>query len=706
MSTAFLSALDPTLISGVKDRLAAGYAARIDGALAEIAGFLELEAEACPQAEQKRQFMSAARLLTAKGDGLRPVIASEVQAKFAERISKLGGHAAKAPRLTLESLTLVRDDQMQEEIAIGNCVKRLRDQSDHELYALTQRMSMLLGRERLADSVNPVYPGILVEGLMAGLAAICPDSTQRLILFKAFGPILLDLVPEIYESANQYLLERGIDLPVDSPYGRPILTPDRPFTTLQAASVPMPVVGELAASLNMALESRLAKPLARAGPESRGRAIAPNATTSTRLLLHVQSALAREDVSSKSIITTLVDIIFENWLQDSRMSPAWKQLMAKTRDPILAAALADTAVFSNPHHVVRELIDLITEFGLLNGTDAGNGASLQSVAAIVDRLAGNRQGSPDSFALACRQLDELLYHHEEAALHRDAWLLALLDKEEREVAVAAANVTIAQRLLQRELSSVVRAFIQTVWRDVLVRDFLDGGERGESWRLGLATVDELLKSLAPASTREEKRAQLKALPSLICLLQEGISMIDAGPELCRRFFSELELTHSGANQGRSAESLPDPVTGEGMVYSRKVKATMKPGAALPSPAATLAGLGLVCGAWVCLGREAAANCMRLNWITPVKGTCVLRDYKSDTVQSMTATELKRLIDTGQATVIKNVGFADELFLAAFKQMAQKNQGSIATVIAHRNDAATGPAMPGMERFAGIDGLAF
>ena len=248
MSTAFLSALDPTLISGVKERLSAGFAERIAAAMPEIVEFIELEGDGCSQPELKRQFRESARALLAQAGNLRASIASHVSASFGDRISKLSGKTVKPGRLSLDSVTLVREGQVEEDIMVANCVKRLRDQSDYELFSLTERMGMLLGRERLPDSVNPVYPGVLVEGLMAGLAAFSTASSMRIILFKAFGPILLDLVPDVYGGANEYLLERGIELPVESPYGRPILSPDRPFTSMPAAALTVSSAAALVAT--------------------------------------------------------------------------------------------------------------------------------------------------------------------------------------------------------------------------------------------------------------------------------------------------------------------------------------------------------------------------------------------------------------------------------------------------------------------------
>jgi hypothetical protein len=72
MPTPFLSMIDPTLLSGVRDHLAATFAARIGDAIDEVSGFIEFESELIADAAERRALESAGRLQHANRAASKP----------------------------------------------------------------------------------------------------------------------------------------------------------------------------------------------------------------------------------------------------------------------------------------------------------------------------------------------------------------------------------------------------------------------------------------------------------------------------------------------------------------------------------------------------------------------------------------------------------------------------------------------------------
>jgi len=64
MTTAFLSALDPALLEGVRGQLADGFAGRVFDAIPEISDFIEFQADARAYPVEQRHFERAAQMLT------------------------------------------------------------------------------------------------------------------------------------------------------------------------------------------------------------------------------------------------------------------------------------------------------------------------------------------------------------------------------------------------------------------------------------------------------------------------------------------------------------------------------------------------------------------------------------------------------------------------------------------------------------------
>src|SRR5262249_12459042 len=131
-------------------------------------------------------------------------------ARFNTKLTPGADTLGQTARFSLESLSLVADDDMQEEIALGNATRRLKDQSDEELFALSHRLANVLGRETLPDEMNPVFPRVFTRALLDAIGEGGIDLQGRLAAFAAFGPAMLEAVPQCYAAANRLLRERGV----------------------------------------------------------------------------------------------------------------------------------------------------------------------------------------------------------------------------------------------------------------------------------------------------------------------------------------------------------------------------------------------------------------------------------------------------------------------------------------------------------------
>ena len=201
----------------------------------------------------------------------------------------------------------------------------------------------------------------------------------------------------------------------------------------------------------------------------------------------------------------------------------------------------------------RKLLDLLAEYGAVLELEADDGRALDSVAKIVEAVVRNHEDDPLAFTYAWQRLDDLYYHHEETALQADAGIRALQEKELLACANDAASGAIAQSLGGKLVPAEIAAFIQLTWRKVLVRDFLDGGADGTPWALGVATMDELLKSVLPSTQREQRAGHARSLTSLIELVRDGIEHAQMNPLLADDFLTTLQAMHGRAVRGIASD---------------------------------------------------------------------------------------------------------------------------------------------------------
>ena len=707
MSAPSLSALDPTLLDSVRERLVDGFSLGIFDATPEISEFLEFQAAARKLPVGDRRFERAPQVLAENRRDLQNQLSICVRRNLDAKIVPFLDQSSTTARLSLDALTLMADERLDEEIAVNQCARRLKEQCEYELWGLTQRICVLLGRDSFADNDNPVFPQLFAKSLMEALAVLDLPPAARLAVFKAFGPVLLDIVPAVYRSANEYLTARGVDVDTATYYGPPVTRSGRAFAA-------QPTAQEIAlgvANSNKELVTTLKNLLDHSSTRLQGQIHGTAETTSTegsqliaalkvpamRLALGEAEGtpagtrsrtlhLARQSLhdrlnADEQLVTDIVTVIFDRLLVESRIVPQLQPVIRRLQLPVLELVLRDRSLLTQVQHPVRKLIDLIAEFGLTLELTADDESTVLSVANIVDGLLQIRGEEPRAFQLAFERLDDLFYHHEEAALQRNEYVRELERSEARDFAGHLADREIALRLQNRMLPSTVTSFIVTVWREVLVNGYIKNGPKGEAWKLGLTTLDDLLKSLAPSTPQPERETLAASLPPLIALLQSAPHNTPQDPTARESFFAELDRLNALALAGDWAA-----VAGQRFVPS---ESALFAADLAVSPSAELATMGIACGDWIETRHVHDRRRWRLNWITSIRGSCVFKHYESNTTRSMSIDELRTSLASGETQRVRGLGLADDIINGAFEVVSRK---------ARRNEVAlpstAGQGLPG------------
>lgn len=706
MTSAALSGFDPTLIDGIRDQISDDFARRIFDAVPDVSECVEFEAEACDSAAGKQRFEQAAQILYSRRRDLQSQTAATVRRIFDERLSRLFDGPGRTTRISLDSLTLLADERLDEEIAINHCSRRLKEQCEYELWGLTQRIAFITGMDHPADNQNPIFPLTFAQALMEAIGSLETDAGVRLVVFKTFGPVLLDIVPAVYAAAITALTARGIDVESGEYYGSPLLTPERvpaPLPTAQeialgAAKVNLELTSALrqilsnsASSLPIQVEQRddlagkkqlaatlqlpIVQPEEAQDPVWRSglRDIEARATQAgheyidrtagSRTLHSARLALQEKLTRDERVVGDIITVMFGRLLADPRMPPQLRMIVARLQLPVLELALKDRSLLTQVQHPVRKLIDLIAEFGLTLGLGGDDDSKLRSVDNIIDGLVQIRHQEPNAFKLAFDRLDGLFYHHEEAALQTNNDVRALERDEAVEFAGIQADREIALRMQNIVLPAAISGFILTAWRDVLIHDYLYGGPKGGPWKLALATLDDILKSLRPSTDESHRRRLARSLPSFIEMFLNTPETTADQDVLAANFFAELNRAHELASAGRWSE-----IGGKRFVPSI---AALTASSSVASPSATLAALGLACGDWIETRDFAGTRRWRLNWITSILGTCIFKHYETNTTRTMSCEELHQRLSSGEVHRVRGLGLADDVLSGAFETVSRK-----------------------------------
>lgn len=159
----------------------------------------------------------------AKARENRPLIEASFRSHFIELFNRkvrgeavsLGG-SGPAPS---SELSLVADEELEGSLAASDMARKLSNQCEAELYALSQRFGFLLERPEMKDDANPLSPGTVCAALKDACDKIDTGFKVRMALLRQFeGYVAADL-QRVYHDLNAHLVQRQI-LPEIRPVAR------------------------------------------------------------------------------------------------------------------------------------------------------------------------------------------------------------------------------------------------------------------------------------------------------------------------------------------------------------------------------------------------------------------------------------------------------------------------------------------------------
>jgi hypothetical protein len=110
----------------------------------------------------------------------------------------------------------------------------------------------------------------------------------------------------------------------------------------------------------------------------------------------------------------------------------------------------------------------------------------------------------------------------------------------------AAQQEVLARIRVRELPPAVLKFIAQEWIKLLLVVHAKEGIESEAWKDAVAAMDDLIWSVEPKSTAEDRRKLAALIPGLIKRLTAGIENAAIADAVRSRFFAELMTYHMQA----------------------------------------------------------------------------------------------------------------------------------------------------------------
>jgi hypothetical protein len=107
----------------------------------------------------------------------------------------------------------------------------------------------------------------------------------------------------------------------------------------------------------------------------------------------------------------------------------------------------------------------------------------------------------------------------------------------------AVNTILEKKIGGTKIPGAVRRIFDEGWNNVLYMTALQKGLAAPEWQQGVKVVDDLLRSVQPASAFQSRYDFIIQLPPLLASLRKGLVSIDLSSTLINQLFSDLEDEH-------------------------------------------------------------------------------------------------------------------------------------------------------------------
>ncbi len=257
------------------------------------------------------------------------------------------------------------------------------------------------------------------------------------------------------------------------------------------------------------------------------------------------------------LVIEVVSSLFDQILSDARVPPEMARQIARLQLPVLRAALTDGSFFSSRRHPVRRFINRIASLACaFDSFDSGPAKELlERVSSLVKEIVDGDFDQLDLYDAKLLELERFVAEQTHAEIRASAAAATLRGKELEWRVQQRFSQQLREALEPLALPAFLRDFIAGVWSQAIVMaSRRDGEAAAYTARLRCAGAD-LVRSIQPKRSLDERKQFVSGLPALMAELTQGMKFIDWPQAAQDEFFGQLVTQHAGSLKGTARSEL-------------------------------------------------------------------------------------------------------------------------------------------------------
>jgi hypothetical protein len=542
----------------------------------------------------------------------------------------------------------LKKERASEDLAVAKMIEITRSECSETLASLDRRIGFLLGDPDLELWKNPVSPEPICEAFRAAVTETISQLTHSLemrpVLFNLFEEHVLGDMDAIYNELNRHLVKLGVQPQLNTC----VQTPDNP------ASCPE--------SGDRHLQEEVITTQADPGFVDNDSQIPPNK-------FPLKNEFAGEPPRSRNagqtddIAINAIDMVFEHILENKSIAASMRAMLGRLQIPFIRVAIQEQDFFSDKRHPARLLLNRLADSTKGWSEDLGHKDPLYiKIDTIVQTiLNGFDQGT--TFGSLLEDLENFLGQRDAEVENNVQRSIKILAGEERlENARSRVMEQIERRVGNGLHADFVNDFITGRWKDLLFLTYARQGSESEEWSQALATMDDLVWSVKPKTSKDEYQRLMTMQPLLLNSLREGMHRLSIPVTEQDDFLASLVHAHAGTFiENKPAEQIPEPehnvakTEATNSVVKEKARNFNKQN--LPSmdyqegidDIFITQARQLQPGTWIEIpGNNGRTKRIKLSWVSPITRTYLFTDQMGLKAGIYSIEELARLLRSARA----------------------------------------------------------
>ncbi len=543
----------------------------------------------------------AMRLLRIKREGLIAGFKQELVNNFKQTLGKIEGTeylSDNVEELSFENIALVKDDDLEEDIATDAMVNKAKNSNQSALEHIRIRIDTIIADKSIDQAHNPLEPAHICDAFRAATQSLDLDIASLLVIYKLFDRSVISQLDSLYQKINQFFIDKGIlpdlktgpiqkrtatanktpqrndvvdDLPINdsneeisnsaiqtvnqsSVLGviQQLLSESRTTnSTFSVAQSEIPQLDGVSRDTQPINTQQLLQALsniqinqAPAAPIS-GQLQPINLRDSLDVQLpnvgHIgePGALGQFNEDMIDIVSMLFDFI----LEDDNLQPKIKSIIARLQIPMLKVGLVDKTFFSNRRHPARVLLNELARAGLSwDEKDRSAQAMFDKISSIADRI---MQEFKNDVSLFSELLHDFLAFKKQNQQRANIFERRTREAEEgkarSETARSTVNKTLTAVCKGQHIPKVVKLILKNVWSHAMLLERLKENE--DAWKRRVKVARLLVWSVQPITTAEALEKLISKVPVLVKSLRKGMDLISFSPIESSHLLEQLETCH-------------------------------------------------------------------------------------------------------------------------------------------------------------------